>query len=760
VKLYKDVAGTLTEIGSGVVSSGTSLEVAASSSLGADGVYSVVVKEVDKAGNEGGGSSKLTFTVDTAAPAKPTVVFNDPSAVVEVGGAKYTKATSLVFKVGGVESGGTAKLYRKGGTQIAVTPTASGNFWLFTVDVSSWAEASYTLVAKVEDAAGNESVASTDLSFTLDKTAPGAPGSFSLNGGVVSGGTTYTKSNTPTFTVTGLETGSTVNLYLSSDTTFTTVIGTAVVSSGTTVQVTVASSLGADGAYSVVAREVDAVGNVGTASDALTFTVDATAPLFPGILVKDVQSERNIRDNERFITNNRAPEVTLLAQDRHKPKINFEKGTKLTLTVSFTESGTKKSFVLTKTVTEANVLEVNFSIVRPDGLALSATRYSLDVVAEDKAGNTASGDPRYADAEIELHFTAPLKPKSFTLTSPLTSGYLTFALVKADGDLALNDGFETRFVYIKGKEGAGEEVGLRKQFRTDIVSSIEATNFLKNGSYTFVAKVVDAAGNVGATSDDLKVTLVAPPDTTYSPTNPFLLDVAAKKITVSFDQTIASFDSSKIKVYYDADGSGSASTKALLVLTTNYTISIVGGKIEIALTKSDALVSGSEYSVKFEANAVTDNTGVKNDALAEAIASTDKTDPAFAATSLSLTTGFSLGTVTITFDENIKIVSGLTYAQMGLKIQIIRNGVDYNFALSDDPAATNNKLSFDTANLQTRFHPDGTEYQVRIAAGLVEDLAGNDFAGGLTSKFTIKRSASEEDDLVGLGTTSDADYGF
>jgi hypothetical protein len=692
-------------------------------------------------------------------------VFNDPSAVVEVGGAKYTKATSLVFKVGGVESGGTAKLYRKGGTQIAVTPTASGNFWLFTVDVSSWAEASYTLVAKVEDAAGNESAASTDLSFTLDKTAPGAPGSFSLNGGVVSGGTTYTKSNTPTFDLTGLGTGSTVNLYLSSDTTFTTVIGTAVVSSGTTVQVTVASSLGADGAYSVVAREVDAVGNVGTASDALTFTVDTIAPLFPKVEIENTDSTLTIAQYPRYTTNKLAPEITLTNLNSNREKVNFEQGLKLTLTVSFTESGTKKSFVLTKTVTEANVSEINFSVVRPDGKALPATRYSVKLAVEDKAGHSVNSGVS-PDLDFDIDLTAPLKPKSLTLSSPLTSSFPFFSLVRADGDGTSRVGWDWMFVYIKGQEGEGEEIAAEPHSITRDAYVVRPTTFLKNGSYTFVAKIRDAAGNWGEASDDLKVTLASPPSTHNSPVNPFLLDVTAKKITVSLDQTIASFDGSKIKVYYDADGSGSASTKALLTLTTDYTLSVVGGKVEIALTKSGTLVSGSEYSVKLEEDAVTDNTGVKNKALAETIASTDNVAPVLAATSLSLTANASEGTLTVTFNEDIKFVQaeGLHAWDTTGRFSVIRNGEDFYISVSSS-SVTKNKLVIVTGFIRggTRddADPEGTEYQVRIAPGFIEDLAGNDFAGGLTNKIlTTRPSASEEDDLVGLGTTSDADYGF
>jgi hypothetical protein len=168
------IRGSDTVIGSGLVEDGTSVDVTVSSSL-EDGVTHIVVKEVDSAGNEGDVSAAVTFTVDTTAPSAPTLGFDDGVNVRDVGNMKYTKASNFVFAFSGLvsDAGGLRKLYLKASNGDLILLGASTGGDDVTVTGSRFAgDGIYRVVGKVEDHAGNESEESAVLTFTVDRTAP------------------------------------------------------------------------------------------------------------------------------------------------------------------------------------------------------------------------------------------------------------------------------------------------------------------------------------------------------------------------------------------------------------------------------------------------------------------------------------------------------------------------------------------------------------------------------------------------------------
>jgi hypothetical protein len=143
----------------------------------ADGTHTVSVEEVDIAGNIGAAAS-LTFTLDTTAPARPTLALAH-----DTGGSHTDNITSdPTITVTPADSGGTL-LYKIDGAG-SFSATAPH----FATDGS--VDGLHTVSVEQEDAAGNVSAA-TSLTFTLDTTAPHLTGIAASpdSGGVFAGST-------------------------------------------------------------------------------------------------------------------------------------------------------------------------------------------------------------------------------------------------------------------------------------------------------------------------------------------------------------------------------------------------------------------------------------------------------------------------------------------------------------------------------------------------------------------------------------------
>ncbi|WP_210252977.1 Ig-like domain-containing protein [Beijerinckia sp. L45] len=211
-------------------------------SITADGTYTVSTEERDLAGNVSAASS-LTFTLDTTAPAAPAA----PTLAADTGvaGDNITSNASIVYATP-VDS--DVLLYKVGTGAYSTTAPS------FTAD------GTYTVSTEERDLAGNVSGASS-LTFTLDTTAPTAPGAptLAVDTGVV--GDNITNNATINYAT---PVGSDVLLYK---------VGTGAYS-------TTAPSFTADGTYTVSTEERDLAGNVSGASS-LTFTLDTTAPTTP-----------------------------------------------------------------------------------------------------------------------------------------------------------------------------------------------------------------------------------------------------------------------------------------------------------------------------------------------------------------------------------------------------------------------------------------------------------------------------------------------
>jgi hypothetical protein len=236
-----------------------------------DAKHVLTATATNSSGQTSAASSALSVTVDTKAPAAPTVA------------SDTTNSANQVVVSGNAEANSTIKVY-DGTTQVGTATTNSSGLW--NVTTSALSTGSHALTAKATDAAGNVSVASAAVDPVIGTTTPTSPApspapaapkisSFSNDSGIV--GDHITSDNTLTLTGSAAA-NSTVKVYDA-----TTQIGTAT-ADATGAWHTTTSAL-SDGHHSFTATDTVS-GATSAASAALSVTVDTVAPNAP-VIVSD-----------------------------------------------------------------------------------------------------------------------------------------------------------------------------------------------------------------------------------------------------------------------------------------------------------------------------------------------------------------------------------------------------------------------------------------------------------------------------------------
>lgn len=214
-------------------------------------------------GTTSAASSALSITVDTAAPAAPTLVSD---SIVN---------TNHVLLSGTAQANTTITVY-DGTTTVGTTTTGSNGAW--SVTTAALASGAQALTAKAQDAAGNTSALSQALDPLIGSATPlAAPKitSFSNDSGLA--GDHVTNDNTLTLTGTAVA-SSTVKVFDGL-----TQVGTA--TAGSSGQWTLTTPALSDGAHSLTATDTDSSGHTSAASSALGVTIDTHAPAAPTMAV-------------------------------------------------------------------------------------------------------------------------------------------------------------------------------------------------------------------------------------------------------------------------------------------------------------------------------------------------------------------------------------------------------------------------------------------------------------------------------------------
>lgn len=280
IKIYDN--GGSTPIGSVTVPAGGTWTFTPTTPL-SEGSHTLTAVATDPAGNVGLPSAGFTLTIDSTLPATPGIpVVTDDQAPVLGNISNGGSTNDTTPTISGTGSVGDTITIRDNGSDIGTTTVRADGSWSFTPQTPI-SGANHSISVIESDAAGNKSLPSGSVAFTLDTTASAAPTIVSADDNVgpvqaslSTGG--VTDDSTPTLHGTGVN-GDTITLYSGG-----TVIGSATVSGGTWV---IATTPLTDGVKHITATATDAAGNISAPSADFTLTVYTTpiaAPVVTAIV--------------------------------------------------------------------------------------------------------------------------------------------------------------------------------------------------------------------------------------------------------------------------------------------------------------------------------------------------------------------------------------------------------------------------------------------------------------------------------------------
>ncbi|WP_157535751.1 Ig-like domain-containing protein [Microbacterium sp. Root166] len=333
----------------------------------AEGSHTVRATSTDAAGNVSPSSPTNTFVVDTTVPVAPVIL-------TPVTGTVTSDNTPTI--TGTAEANSTVTVRIDGSPAGTAVADGSGN-WNFTTGIIL--DGPHTAAATSTDAAGNVSIDSNTVSFTVDTLAPAPP----VIETPVTG--TITNDNTPPISGTA-EPNSTVTVTIDGI-----VAGTPTADGSGNWTLTPATL--ADGPHSAVATSTDAAGNVSLPSNTVSFTVDTAAPLAPLV----------VNPANGSVTNDTTPLVTGTA----------EPNSMVTVTIDGDLAGNAQADGAG-----------NWSLVSP---VLTEGTHTVFAVSTDAAGNVSPPSPTNT---FDVDATAPAPPTVITPadgsvtndTTPLVTG--------------------------------------------------------------------------------------------------------------------------------------------------------------------------------------------------------------------------------------------------------------------------------------------------------------------------------------------------
>ncbi|WP_035065256.1 Ig-like domain repeat protein, partial [Nitratidesulfovibrio termitidis] len=435
-----------------------------------DGDHTFTVTATDPAGNESAPSDPITVTVDTQAPDAPTIdaiddVTNDDQPTLS-----------------GTGEPGSVITIHDGDEVIGSVTVDEDGTWTFTPD-APLTDGDHTFTVTATDPAGNESAPSDPTTVIVDTQAPDAPTIGGINDdvapvtGTVQDGD-VTNDNQPTLSGTG-EPGSVITIHDGDE-----VIGSVTVGEDGTWSFTPDTPL-TDGDHTITVTATDPAGNESAPSDPITVTVDTQAPDAPVIggidddvapVTGGVQDGAATNDNQPTLSGTGEPGSTITIHD----------GDEVIGSVTVDEDGTW-TFTPDTPLTDGD--------------------HTITVTATDEAGNVG----------------ADSGPVTLTVDTQAPTAAVTITAVNDDVDPAqgvvsnggsTNDTAPAVSGTLSGALGAGEVVEVLRDGVVIGTATVTGTTWsigdtgLEDGhTYTYTARVVDGAGNVGGISSDYVITV-------------------------------------------------------------------------------------------------------------------------------------------------------------------------------------------------------------------------------------------------------------
>ena len=456
-------------VGSGVATGG-SYSITTSTLSG--GTHNITAKATDLAGNVSVVSSALSVTIDTTAPATPSVPDLDPASDTGVSNTdNITDVATAVFN-GTAETGSTVTIFSDG-TAVGSGVATGGSYSIIT---SALAIGTHSITAKATDAAGNVGAASGALSVTIvtpSAFAPSIPDLIATSDSGASSTDNVTNVTIPTFTGTA-EAGSTVTIFSDG-----VAVGSGVATGGS---YSIATSALSDGTHQITAS------NPSGTSSTLVVTIDSLAPTVPPLPAMTTASDTGI-SNTDGVTSVTAPTFTGTA----------EAGSAVTV---YSDGVAVGSGVATGG---------SYSITTS---TLAAGTHVVTAKATDLAGNTSAAS---AGLSVTIDTTAPAAPSVPDLAAVSDSGASNtdnITRVTTPTFTGTAEAGSTVTVYSDGVAvGSGVAAGGSYNITTSTLAA---------GTHAVTAKATDPAGNVSLASSGLSVTI----DTT-APGAPSVPDLAA-----------------------------------------------------------------------------------------------------------------------------------------------------------------------------------------------------------------------------------------
>lgn len=430
----------------------------------APGTYSYTASVTSAAGITSGVSAAFVVTVDTVAPAAPTIALATDDAGSIQGALLDGAVTDDVVPVlSGASAAGAIITVSDNGAVIGTTVADGAGNWTFSPTVAL-GEGAHAFTATATDAAGNISLASPSFDLVVDTTAPGVPSIAPSTGAVLTG---------------TAEANATINLDLDGD--------------GTTDDTTVADGAGvwtytplvplANG-DTVSVTATDAPGNTSGASST---TIDSSAPVAPVIaaVLDDVGPQTGTVPTGGA-SDDVLPVVTGTAEAGSLVTV-FDNGTPIA-TVTATAGG-----------------QWSLALTTP----LAAGPHAFTASAADVLGNLSPVSNTYS---VTIDTSLPAAPVITSLSDdvgalqgPVPSGGTTDDTLPAIGGTALAGATVSVFdgATLLGTTTAD---GLG-------VWTFTPTLALGDGPHSFTATATNAAGNVSPASNVYGVTIetTAPP---------------------------------------------------------------------------------------------------------------------------------------------------------------------------------------------------------------------------------------------------------
>ena len=456
----------------------TSTKIAMSAAeWGADGAHEFTARLVDAAGNQSDLSAERHVTVMTGTPTAPTLPVLGADAIISA----TEKAASSTVSVthGAMSDGATLELYRDGVRVKTVQVAEGATSTDLAMSGSDWGtDGFHGFKARIVDVAGNVSQFSTEQRISVDTIAPVAAVLAAVGDGYVNAtekqGATIVRISHEAATA-----GSVVQLWRGDD-----LVRAVSVSAGvraTAITLT-GSDWGSEGPHAFKARLIDGAGNIGAWSDVQTVTVASAAPqaVTWGTLATDglVNAAEKAAGVEIAIAHDAAQtgaRLEIYRDDRLVKTVALEQdATSTMVSLAAGDWGSEGAHVFKARMVDGNGNAGAWSEVR------SVLVDSIAPAASSILSIANGGSVGAAELSAVSHATVRHDAASAGSKLELYSG-------------------DTLFKRIDLTVGA-----------TQTTVDIDPAEWGPDGVYTFKARVVDAAGNIGAFSFAKTVTVALP----------------------------------------------------------------------------------------------------------------------------------------------------------------------------------------------------------------------------------------------------------